>query len=557
MEYVNERTRQDDVVVVAGADSVTIDGTRSARVAHTVVRFPRFKVGGFEPAVKHTVRLDFGAEAAEVPGTGPARSSPYTMYVRQFDERNAPVSSERDRVRFMAGPNARRVSLPFQLEPHTDTVELALYQARDQRERVRLFRRRVILGRTAYRQDGDTLVPDATVTDPGVWQQNGRRVEFTSYWGRYWAEMPPGWALERVHPNCLMAAEYLLTHNVNRHFLTVEEGARRFYDPPFGPPRRRRDGILLSFSAGQDSTAAASVLPDDATKVYCRRAYDGYFAANGAYVTLRKFDAEARALKFFSPLVIVPNNFELIGVAAGLRFGFRDHFGYGAVCLLLADHFDAGYIASGAPLEHVFLGSGNRYVDILGNPSSQHHALSRFFRHCGVELTLPVGFLSEVTTNAIVNASPYRGVAVSCPNVDADGTWCGACVKCYRKLRLDGRPAPPPTERLRATLAARPLKNATSVVFAAQRANEELPELAEYMDVDLDFLTRYHTTGFRGLLDTRMQAEVGKRLRDFGVGPMTASDEEKLRRLGAIFTPTTFDPRVAGIVDDAGGVRPI
>ena len=547
MEYVNERPGQDDVAVVVDTDSVTIDGTRSARMAHTVVRFPRFKVRGFKLAAKDTLRFDFGAVASQGSGTGPEWSSPYTMFVRQFDQHNEPVRSERDRVRFMAGLNARRISLPFRLEPATDTVELALYQARDQRERVRLFRRRVILGRTAYRQDGDKLVPDATVTDPGVWQQIGRRVEFSCYWGQYWAEMPPGWALERVHPNCLMAAEYLLTHNVNRHFLTLEEGARRFYDPPFHAPRPPGDGILLSFSAGQDSTAAASVLPDDATKVYCRRAYDGYFAANGAYVVLRKFDAEARALESFSPLVIVPNNFELIGIAAGLRFGFRDHFGYGAVCLLLADHLDAGYIASGAPLEHVFLGSGNRYVDILGNGSSQHHALSRFFRHCGVELTLPVGYLSEVVTNAIVNASPYRGVAVSCPNVNAQGEWCGVCVKCYRKLRLDGRSAPPPTERLRATLAARPLKNATSVVFAAQRANEELPELAEYMDVDLEFLTRYHTTGFRGLLDTRMQAAVGKRLREFGIDPMTASDEEKLRKLGAIFTPDTFDPSVAGI----------
>ena len=548
MEYTNERAGQDDVVLEAGSDSIAVDGTRSARVTHTVVRFPRFDVRPFDLHARRTMRIDFGVEATggtlEAAGT---RSSPYTMFVRQFDSAGGPIEADLDRVRFMAGPDSRRVVLPVVLEPSTATVELALYQARDQPERVRLFRRRVVLGRTAYRQEGARLVSSATVTDPGQWTQDGPRVVYRSYWGQSWAEMPPGWALERVHPNCLMAAEYLLTHNVNRHFLTQDEGARRFYDPPFGPARPKGDAILLSFSAGQDSTAAAAVLPADVTKVYCRRAYDGSYAANGAHVTLRKFDAEARALESFSPLVIVPNTFELIGIAAGLRFGFRDHFGYGAVCLLLADHFRAGYIASGAPMEHVFLGAGNRYVDILGNPSSQHNALTRFFAHCGIKLTLPVGFLSEVLTNAIVNASPYRGIAVSCPNVGQNGDWCGACVKCFRKLRLDGRPAPPPTDRIRASLAARPLKNASSVVFAAQRAREELPELAEYMDVDLDFLTRYHTTGFHGLLDERLQHEVGERLRLFGIDPMSSEDEDKLRRIGQVFVPDTFDPAVAGI----------
>jgi hypothetical protein len=91
------------------------------------------------------------------------------------------------------------------------------------------------------------------------------------------------------------------------------------------------------------------------------------------------------------------------------------------------------------------------------------------------------------------------------------------------------------------------LKNASSVVFAAQRAREELPELAEYMDVDLDFLTRYHTTGFHGLLDERLQHEVGERLRLFGIDPMSPEDEDKLRRIGQVFVPDTFDPAVAGI----------
>src|SRR5690606_14795701 len=152
--------------------AITVDGTRSARVAHTVVRFPRFVVAPFDVDARRRMRLDFGVEATGA-ALGPAgtKSSPYTMFVRQYDAAGAPVEAELDRIRFMAGPDSRRVVLPVPIEAGTVSVELALYQARDQPERIRLFRRRVVLGRIAYRQEHDRLVPAATVTDPGSWSQ--------------------------------------------------------------------------------------------------------------------------------------------------------------------------------------------------------------------------------------------------------------------------------------------------------------------------------------------------------------------------------------------------
>jgi hypothetical protein len=249
-------------------------------------------------------------------------------------------------------------------------------------------------------------------------------------------------------------------------------------------------------------------------------------------------------------LIVIPNTFEQIQLAAGGRHGFAHNFGYAALGLLLADHADAGALAFGSVMEQVFLRSGHLFADVVALERSTFNALRRLVNSAGLFLALPTAGCSEVLTTRIADTGRYAGLAISCPSAAPDGTACGTCFKCFRKLRLEGRAdAPDPDSSVVHALEKYPLKSATSVMYAVQRSGYRHPVLDEYRDVELDFLERYFDYAIEHMLPEHLQDHVRGQLAQLGVPPMTEDDELRLRLIGQTFWPESFSWTRAGIAE--------
>ena len=369
--------------------------------------------------------------------------------------------------------------------------------------------------------------------------------------GHYYARMPAGWSLEKVHPAALRVAEWLLFSGIERH-IAVEAycgpGAWQPCELPQGvPPRRPGHRTALMYSGGADSTAAARLLPDETVKLYCLRDYEHYLLRGSIPIQLPPFAGLRRELAK-AGAVMIPNSFEMIGLAAGLPHGFRHGFGYAVMACLLADHYDFGAVAFGSVLDEVFCEQGWNYTDIVKHPASSYHKLRRVFALAGLEFCLPCGGCSDVVTARIAAGAPWR--AISCTSPDAEGNQCGVCPKCFRKLRLvDPHPErlPEPSARTIGKLQTRPLKSAMAITAACQRSNYWKHGLDEYRDVDLGFLEHVHDYALTHLVPVAMAQHIAHRLYELGIEPMLPEEERQLRTIGRVFHPAKFDPERAGV----------
>jgi len=360
-----------------------------------------------------------------------------------------------------------------------------------------------------------------------IWKQNGTRAELHCSHGMFWAEMPDGWKLDDCHPTTLAAASWLLLHNV-----PDMEGE---YPPAATildmPKRPRGVRPLLAFSGGVDSMASLMVMPPDTIPFYCRRPYSSYRRSDGIPIKLAPFDPIGRCLDAVGNVTSVPNTFELIGIQRGTTHGFRDDCGYAVMACLLADHLGGGLVAFGAVLEGQVTNRG------LFFGLSASGIREDILCHAGLVTCFPVGGCSEVATANIVAASRWRNVVVPCPKTAADGTPCGKCYKCFRKLRLLGLPAPEPGANALTYLTKRPIPTAGSAIYACQKSGWWGKEVEEYRDVDLGFLDRHYAPALKAYMPFELAEYVGHWLRRFGVEPMDASDEAKLKAMGSIFWP--------------------
>jgi len=382
-----------------------------------------------------------------------------------------------------------------------------------------------------------------------TWAQRDNRVELKTRLGTFWAEMPDGWRLDDCHPAALAVAEWLLFHNIpalQEECISLEALKQLPYRAR--PPHSK---TILCYSAGADSTAALMLLPRETTiPVYCRRPYDSYRRSDGIPIKLATFAPIQRCLDKVGGVVQVPSVLETMGPAAGLRHGFHDGYGYAVMACLLADHYGAGTVAFGSVMEQVFMGAGNNYTDIIKMASSRWQMCRQLFRVAGLDFALPTGGCSEVLTERTARSGPYGEVIVSCPTADASNRPCGTCFKCFRKLRIAGTSAPEPDKNVVAVLKKRPLKSATSVVYACQKAGWwKVASLAEYRDVDLGFLERYHGYAVDYLLSVELASHVHNRMAELGVQSMNPEEEAKLRRIGQTFWPEAFSRTRAGLPD--------
>lgn len=468
---------------------------------------------------------------------------PFVLYVAAY---RGGTSIGEVPIRYFAGPEECSLVLDAEIPPAADHYQLVLYADRRYRGRLRLRGLRLSAGTTEYRIGPGEHVVDQVRLERR-WRQEGRRVVCSSTYGEHWAEMPRGWRLDEVHPAALTAAEWILYNGVDRIAFGVTKPAP---DPPDSMRRFIGTNTLLSYSLGTDSTAAMALLPDDTLRYYCRRPYTRYFTRSGAAVQLPDPSPWEQRLDRVDNLIVVSNTFEEIQLAGGGRHGFAHNFGYAAVGLLLADHADAGVLAFGSVMEQVFLRSGHLFADVVALDRSTFNALRNVVNSAGLFLALPTAGCSEVLTSQISDRGRYSGLAISCPRAATDGTPCGTCFKCFRKLRLEGRDdVPEPDESVLHAFEKHPLKSATSVIYAVQRSTYRHPILDEYRDVELDFLERYFDYAIEHMLPSALRDHVRGELASLGIDPMSDDDELRLRTIGQIFWPESFSWSRAGIAE--------
>lgn len=379
------------------------------------------------------------------------------------------------------------------------------------------------------------------------WQQVGRLASCSSPYGNHSVEMPEGWDLEAVHPARLAAADWLLYSQIDRATFGQNTPVDGVVSDQASTPG---SAVLFGHSDSPESVAGLSVLPDDSRAYFCDRSFTAYRLSTGVEATGPPLAGVGERIAKIPRVTVLRNDFELAQVAAGGRVGFAHGFAQAAFGLLLADGIAAGTVALGAGLEQVFLQSGNQFVDVVAVRSSMYNGTRRLLESAGLAFALPMAACSEVLADRICELTGRIDWSMACASPTSDGQECGRCVRCFRIGRriASGVPLEPGQAVLR-HLQSRPLKGATRLVYAAQKLGFRHADLDEYADVDLEYLERSFDYALETVIPPSLQSHVHRRLRSFGIAPMSDDDELRLRTIGQIFAPEQFSWTRAGIAE--------
>lgn len=379
-----------------------------------------------------------------------------------------------------------------------------------------------------------------------TWSQEGNRIAVEWLGNKFFAEMPQGFDILSISQDAIDVVNDLLFGKIESNLFgrgrlllstSVESAGDFGRNAEFVT-----NGIMLCFSGGEDSTAALRLLPREITRKYhSKRAYSDYYKSDGSRIILNNTINEEMAIERVGDCVTVPNDFEKIGISVGMPHGYRDSFGYAALGILLSCHYGCNVIAFGSVMEQVFMKSGYDFTDVVNYRGSSYNRYRNLMASIGLYFSLPTGFLSEVVTNKICSLSKDRYTSVPCPNTNESGQSCGICFKCFRKTRLDGTgDILPPSPGVVYILGKRPLKSATSLMYAVQKTGYDGAELDEYMDVDLDFLTRYFGSYFPLLTPADVSPQIAQELEALGIEPMSEADEKQVKEIAKVFYPSAY-----------------
>ena len=192
---------------------------------------------------------------------------------------------------------------------------------------------------------------------------------------------------------------------------------------PNSAPARSRPG--LAFSGGADSTAALAVMPGNTVPVFMNR-------------PMRKgsmYDSDA-PIKNCELLKQI--GYDVKVVDCDLEYlrepvGFPSDLAHAIPLILLSGDLGIDSIAFGTILESAYGIGHEHYIDY---PNGSH---KRFYgtllSAAGLQISMPVGGVSEVGTCIIVEDSPLGELAQSCIR-GKKGSPCMRCWKCFRKELL-------------------------------------------------------------------------------------------------------------------------
>ena len=181
----------------------------------------------------------------------------------------------------------------------------------------------------------------------------------------------------------------------------------------------------LAFSGGADSTAALIVMPGNTVPVFMNRPIrEG---------SMYDSDAPIKNCELLKQI-----GYDVKIIDCDLEYlrdpvGFPSDLAHAIPLILLSESLGIGSVAFGTILESAYGIGHEHYIDY---PRGSH---MRFYgtllSAAGLEISLPVGGVSEVGTAIIVDASPLGGLAQSCIR-GKKGSPCMRCWKCFRKELL-------------------------------------------------------------------------------------------------------------------------
>ena len=349
------------------------------------------------------------------------------------------------------------------------------------------------------------------------WKQTGRVLSFTAVKRSINFEMPIGWRIENTHQDLFRLTHYLLMSPWEKNIL---DGWK--------PTRRNGFRAALSYSAGVDSHACLSLMPKNTLVMYHERSgFKSALEHVNAVTMLDDLKEKGH------PVIRVKSNHEQIRLDYGKGVGFSTDFAVGAMTILLADFYSINGIAFGMPLENSYLFHGHEGRDFERSWYWIHH--QTVFQKAGLDLILPTAGVSELINLKISEQTENGRLAQSCLRSKIRGEVCGACWKCFRKNSLRGEPVKLSKEVV-SFLGKQPLKQAASTIYAIQKVPglsqnliERYPHLEEVLDLNVDWLNRYHPKA-PNFIPKYMRAQYLQKL-DSVSGPMSKDEVNRLQNL--------------------------
>ena len=252
-----------------------------------------------------------------------------------------------------------------------------------------------------------------------------------------------GLEIEDIHPDLIGLTTILMCHQfIGRELHLPTSVSERFHEvansilskykivsetdsslQSNSAPIRSRPG--LAFSGGADSTAALAVMPGNTVPVFMNRPmrensmYDSDAPIKNCEL-LRQIGYDVR---------IIDSDLEFLREPVG----FPSDLAHAIPLILLSGEMGIGSIAFGTILESAYGIGHEHYIDY---PNGSHRRFyGTLLSAAGLDISLPVGGVSEVGTARIVEASPLIDLAQSCIR-GKKGTPCMMCWKCFRKELL-------------------------------------------------------------------------------------------------------------------------
>ena len=325
-----------------------------------------------------------------------------------------------------------------------------------------------------------------------------------------------GLQIGEIHPDLIGLSTILICHQfvgkelhlpkeVSPNFLTAANKILSKYKivsnsnpdiPSYRSSENGRPG--LAFSGGADSTAALIVMPGNTIPVFMNRP----MSKNSIYDS----DAPLKNCELLKQM-----GYDVKIVNCDLEFlrdpvGFPSDIAHAIPLILQAERLGVSSIAFGTILESAY-GIGHRkFIDY---PNGSH---MRFYggllAAAGLEISLPVGGVSEVGTSKIVESSPLGKCSQSCIR----GKWgfhCLRCWKCFRKemvtlalfpdRKVDLENMMRNSSEVQIRLSAFPISHENVVTYSIQRLEKDrypfLRLLRNRLDtsLDLDFLDFWYS----------------------------------------------------------------
>ena len=252
-----------------------------------------------------------------------------------------------------------------------------------------------------------------------------------------------GLKIEEIHPDLIGLSTILMCHqfvgkelhlpvSVSKEFYQSANGILSKYKisadtdsgvKPNLPPVRPRPG--LAFSGGADSTAALAVMPGNTVPVFMNRPMREKSMYNS--------DAPIKNCDLLRQI-----GYDVKIIDCDLEYlrdpvGFPSDLAHAIPLILLSGSLGIGSIAFGTILESAYGIGHEHYIDY---PNGSHRRFyGTLLSAAGLEMSLPVGGVSEVGTAIIVETSALGSLAQSCIR-GKKGSPCMRCWKCFRKELL-------------------------------------------------------------------------------------------------------------------------